>query len=216
MSTKPEIPAVPPAFRTLPQDASSDQLLHALHEMAAVYGAIAAGYNHELPELRKLFERMEDDYRRLDAIVQHQGLGLARMQGDLRDHDERLVRLEVGHVSKKTGRSESLPPMRAAADSYSAILDHASQEIATKVDKEVKDPGTPSIPPPEKVAAISKEVMAAAVVQVKAAQLDRIQAAEDENTKLKRNARWGFVAAAGVALLTVLERLAEALLQHHP
>jgi hypothetical protein len=142
-TTQPEVHAVPRTFKPLPEGASEEQRHHAYLEMAGAYATIAAAYTSQLPRLI----RDNEEFR----VVQEA-------------HGIRIGRLELWREDMQA--APPLPPMRAEFPSTADLVEHASKQLDAKVAAEIRDKSTPP-PTPEKVASISKDVMAAAIAQVK-------------------------------------------------
>src|SRR5271166_4813943 len=187
--TKPEQVAVPRTFKSLPDGASYEQIMQALHELGAAYATIAAGYTAQLPSLI-------EDHRELRVVQEAHGV--------------RLSALEVWR--SRMDEVPPLPPMRPESESTNDLSKHASKEIAEKVAAELADPATPA-PSAEKVASITEDVMQAVITRLKAEQWDRLeqerkQAENDRIERLKANAKertkakWKIIVACALAGLS--------------
>jgi hypothetical protein len=87
-----------------------------------------------------------------------------------------LIRRETQRHGLALGlsKSSSIPPMREEASSSSAFADYVVEEADKRVAAEKENPLTPP-PDAEKVASIRKEVLSAAIMQVKSEAYDRQQ-----------------------------------------
>jgi hypothetical protein len=151
--------------------------------------------------------------------------GFASVQGQLSKFEEHLS--ETRTILQQATKMPPLPPMRPESSSSHDLAKHVSAEIAEKVAAEIRNPSTPP-PDKEKVAAISVDMIQAAVNQVKtalkaenwdkleaerkAAEADRLallKAAEADKLELaKTNAReklrmkWTAIGAVVTAAIT--------------
>lgn len=139
-TTRPEQQAVPRVFKPLPEGASTDQLIHGYNEMASAYATIAAALVVEIPTIKA-------DVSELQVLSEA--------------HDVRIGRIEVWKANL-----QALPPMRPESPSVNDVVEHAAKQLDAKVDADIRDKSTPP-PTVEKVKSISKEVLAAAIAQVK-------------------------------------------------
>ncbi len=188
-TTRPEQATVPRVFKPLPANASFEQLLHSYQEMSAAYATIAAAFAIKLPA-------MEERHTEFEFIQ--------------RGHGRRLDDLEVWRQQMET---KSLPPMRGVADSVNEIVEHLSATVKQRVEAEFADTTTPP-PDAEKVASINKDVMAAALNQIKAEWWDKLEAErkanEDDrralvasNIKEMSKFKWAAALSAITAAITV-------------
>lgn len=211
--TRPDQAPVRP-FRPLREGATEEEKFLALYEMATAYATQFAAAQQHLPALRESVDRLTTqvafdgaERRHLASAIEDLRSEIVILGADLRKLEARVNKLERGGPPAAPA---PLPPMRAPYDSATSNLaEHGAIEIASKIDAEAKNPNTPSVPPPEKVAAISKDVLAAAIAQVKASQWDAQQLQEQEKARAKRNAFWASVAAgvgtAGIVAREVIE-----------
>ena len=117
---------------------------------------------------------------------------------------------------------EGLPPMRNRLTSVNTheIAVAGGVEIARRYEAEAGASGTPSIPPPAKVADIGEDVLKIAINQVKAKQYDDLleerKAAATTQRRLAvsaKNSRLKFWIALGLAAIAVAERIIEHLVK---
>ena len=192
---------VPRVFKPLREGASFEQLLQSYQEMASAYATIAAAFTSQLP---KVIEEHEEF-----AFVQR---GHERRIGDLEEWRQHAALI---------GR---LPTMRPESTSTHEIIEHFGHELDKRVETERKNSSTPP-PGPEEVAAIGKNVMAAAVMMIKAEQKDKEdadrQAAENDRRALEASNvrelskfKWRSWAGAVVAALGLVSALVEHFIIH--
>lgn len=213
-TTRPVEQLAPRTFKPLPEAASIEQIVQALHEMATAYAAIAANAMDVLPQFRADLDEMR--------VVQEA-------------HGIRIDKLELWRSSL-----QALPPMRPESASTADVARHGSKEIGERVVAEIRDKSTPP-PSAEKVAAISEEVLRAAIVRVKqeesaakwealeherkSAEAERVavekqaQSAREalavENAQAKNKAKWAIILAGAMGIGTIVRELVEWALRSH-
>jgi hypothetical protein len=244
-TTRPEHPPVPRAFKSLPTDASPEQQLHAVNEALLAYAGIAHFATQSVPKLLAGFEQIKHVVDRLAAEALLDREERKQMAAQFVEHRRELSEqaTDISRIHGRLDRVErdvaqlklrTVPPMRQSLDSINTnIVDHASQEIADKLVAEARNPSTPPQPSPEKIASISKEVLAAAVMTINAKRWEE-QEESDRQAKAKQEeeaaraarlrsqtlvakarARIGFWSAVGIGALGVAERLIEFLVKGH-
>lgn len=153
-------------------------------------------------------------------------LAFSRIAGD---HHETAVNVDImRHELQRIGTwvaslpqgIPSLPPMREEAASSLELAEHVGRRVAEAVEAETKNPSTPP-PDAAKVASISKDVIAAAIMQLKAEQWDKLEqerkAAEVDRLASageKRRMRRQTIASGILALIGVLAFLIEHFATH--
>jgi len=205
-TTRPERAAVPTGFKRLPAEASTDQIIHAFHEMAIAYATIAAEYTTTIPELQKDNEEMR--------VIQEA-------------HGVRLGRLEVWRAEME---ASVLPPMREKFASSNDIAAHIGEVAAKHIEAEQRNVSTPP-PDAAKIAQIIADPVKIAVDEIKAGWWDRLEKerkdAESErvrvelkakeqrdalaldNERSRNKTKWAIALAAALALGTLIRELAE-------
>jgi hypothetical protein len=109
-----------------------------------------------------------------------------------------------------------VPLIRGETQSSADLAEHVGKQVAAKVEEEQKNPSTP-VPDAAKVAAISKDVMAAAIMQLKSEQWDRLEAerkANEEDRRVKDREVAKFKIAALTATVTTTLATIAYLIEH--
>ena len=140
-----------------------------------------------LRELAAALNRLADDHHHTATNV------------DVIGHEVQRIGLWISTLPQ-SGFHAPLPrgKMRAQAQSSLDLAEHVSLQIAESVEAEKANPSTPP-PDAAKVAAISKDAIAAAITHIKAENYDRL---------------WKFQLAAALALLAALLSGAGWLIEH--
>lgn len=199
-SKPPVVPTQPKQFRSLPEGATVEQLLHSLNEMAVAYANIAHQLTHEIPKLRATVDALTKELafahaaiKRLDKVLEDIGEELVRQMGEIHELKDnmrsltgRVEKLETAARSDAPERpsNESLPPMRPESDSSHDLAKHVSGEMAKAV---IADKRLPSLTPPmmEVLTEVSEPAVIIAIDRLKAKQWDEKLAAEKKAAEEK-------------------------------
>jgi hypothetical protein len=145
----------------LPPDASVEQTVLALEEMAKAYASLAAKCTHEMTVTAATMEEF-----RAELVV------LGSRVGRIEEY------MGGGH------RPPRLPPMRAEMQSSHAIAERVGRGVAEKYEEQVNNPSTPP-PGPHDIRKLVEDGVQIEMVRLNAA---RLQKAEDERQAQKARA----------------------------
>lgn len=184
---------MPANFRPLPADATTEQLLHALHEQAAAYATIAASYTQNWPtlleaiqEIRAELQTSRAERRTLDSNIENVRSKVVLLELDVRGVTDRVSLLEsqTAHATEVA----ALPPMRVETPSSNDLARHLSADVIEGVRAYERNPSTPAgRPSDDALATIVEERASARLAVLKAAYLQQREDDRIAATKLDEN-----------------------------
>lgn len=175
--------------------------------------------------LRRYLEREESDPLRArlqhltDWQSEHEHADKERHQivvATLDAHHYRLQTLEHGEARRDAERACAVTTrmgahhysLQADRDSSMDLAEYVGREVSQRVEAETKNPSTPP-PDAAQIASISKDVMAAALVTLKAEQWDKLEAERKAAEKARTRAKWSAITGAVTTALAFTLYLVE-------
>jgi hypothetical protein len=193
-----------------------DQIVHSTNEMAVAYANVAHALTTDIPQLERRMLGVMEDFRS-ELVLQGADMRRLHDRVDRLEHfltkgssisRPSMPKIPIMNKPGTSSRPSDRPPPRPESDSSHDLAQHVSKEIAQRVEAEAKDPKTPA-PDAAKVAAISADVMAAAITKIKAQQWDDLQTERAASARELTKFKWTAAAGGFAALLTIIAWIIE-------